>query len=229
MTTAKLFVIVKILLAIILIGTICAVVLIIYLFKGDIKARVPGYVKKGYNLSKYEVENRPVYVMEPKEGVTNDLVIMYVHGGSYVADLEKEHWKTCGDIINQLGCTIILPDYPLTPKYNYKDTINMMESLYKKVIQQVEPSNFVVMGDSAGGGLALALVEKMGEENIAMPNQTILISPWLDVRMNNPKIAEIEENDPMLNKAALKLAGENYAGEDGIDNYLVNPVEWTTG
>ena len=99
MTTAKLFVIVKILLAIILIGTICAVVLIIYLFKGDIKARVPGYVKKEYNLSKYEVENRPVYVMEPKEGVTNDLVIMYVHGGSYVADLEKEHWKTCGDII----------------------------------------------------------------------------------------------------------------------------------
>ena len=144
---------------------------------------------------------------------------------SYVADLEKEHWKTCGDIINQLGCTIILPDYPLTPKYNYKDTINMMEALYKKVIQQVEPSNLVVMGDSAGGGLALALVEKMGEENIAMPNQTILISPWLDVRMNNPKIAEIEENDPMLNKAALKLAGENYAGKDGIDSYLVNPAD----
>ena len=82
------------------------------------------------------------------------------------------------------------------------------------------------MGDSAGGGLALALVEKMGEEeNIAMPNQTILISPWLDVRMNNPKIAEIEENDPMLNKAALKLAGENYAGKDGIDSYLVNPAD----
>lgn len=225
MTTARLFVLVKILLAIILIGTICAVVLIIYLFKGDIKARVPGYVKKEYNFSKYEVENRPVYVIKPKDGVTNDLVIMYVHGGSYVADLEQEHWRTCGDIINQLGCTIILPDYPLTPKYHYKDTINMLESLYKKVIEQVEPSNFVVMGDSAGGGLALALVEKMGEENLAMPNQTILISPWLDVRMNNPKIAEIEENDPMLNKAALKLAGENYAGKDGIDSYLVNPID----
>lgn len=225
MTTTRLFVIVKILLAIILIGTVCAVVLIIYLFKGDIKARVPGYVKKEYNLSKYEVEDRPVYVIEPKDGTTNDLVIMYVHGGSYVADLEKEHWKTCGDIVNQLGCTIILPDYPLTPKYNYKDTINMIESLYKKVIEQVKPSNFVVMGDSAGGGLALALVEKIGEENIALPNQTILISPWLDVRMNNPKIAEIEENDPMLNKAALKLAGENYAGKDGINSYLVNPID----
>lgn len=225
MTTAKLVIIVKILLTIILIGTICAITLIIYLFKGDVKAKVPGYVKKEYNLNKYEVENRPIYVMNSKKGITNELVIMYIHGGSYVGDLEKEHWKTCGDIVNKLGCTIILPDYPLTPKYNYKDTFNMMEALYKKVINKVDSAKFVVMGDSAGGGLALALMQKMGEENIKMPNQTILISPWLDVRMNNPEIEKISKNDPMLNKSALKLAGENYAGKDGINSYLVNPIE----
>ncbi len=221
----KLVIIVKILLTIILIGTICAITLIIYLFKGDVKAKVPGYVKKEYNLNKYEVENRPIYVMNSKKGITNELVIMYIHGGSYVGDLEKEHWKTCGDIVNKLGCTIILPDYPLTPKYNYKDTFNMMEALYKKVINKVDSAKFVVMGDSAGGGVALALMQKMGEENIKMPNQTILISPWLDVRMNNPEIEKISKNDPMLNKSALKLAGENYAGKDGINSYLVNPIE----
>lgn len=225
MTTSKLLLLVKILLAIILIGTICAVILIVYLFKGDVKVRVPGYMKDEYNISKEEVENRPVYTITPKNGVTNELVIMYVHGGSYVGDLEKEHWKTCSDIINQLGCTIIIPDYPLTPKYNYKDTINMMETLYKQLIEKIDPSNFVVMGDSAGGGLSLALLEKVGEENIQMPNQTILISPWLDVRLNNPEIENVEPNDPELNKSALKLAGENYAGKDGIDSYLVNPVD----
>lgn len=225
MTTSKLLLLVKILLAIILIGTICAVILIVYLFKGDVKARVPGYMKDEYNISEEEVENRPVYTITPKKGSTNDLVIMYVHGGSYVGDLEKEHWKTCSDIINQLGCTIIIPDYPLTPKYNYKDTINMMETLYKQLIEKIDPSNFVVMGDSAGGGLSLALLEKVGEENIQMPNQTILISPWLDVRLNNPEIENVEPNDTELNKSALKLAGENYAGKDGIDSYLVNPVD----
>ena len=225
MTATKLLLLVKILLVIILIGTICAVILIVYLFKGDVKARVPGYMKDEYNISEEEVENRPVYTITPKKGSTNDLVIMYVHGGSYVGDLEKEHWKTCSDIINQLGCTIIVPDYPLTPKYNYKDTINMMEALYKQLIENIDPSNFVVMGDSAGGGLSLALLEKVGEENIQMPNQTILISPWLDVRMNNPEIEKIEHNDPELNKSALKIAGENYAGKDGIDSYLVNPID----
>ena len=225
MTTTRLFILVKILVAIILIGIISAIILIIYLFKGNIKAKIPNYIKDEYGINTYEIKNRPVYVMEPKDGATNDLVIMYIHGGSYVADLEEEHWKTCSDIINQLGCKIILPDYPLTPKYNYVDTFNMMEPLYKAIIEKIEIKNFVVMGDSAGGGLALALVEKMGEENVAMPNQTILISPWLDVRLNNPKISEVEKNDPMLNKAALKLAGENYAGKDGINSYLVNPVD----
>ncbi len=225
MTATKLLLLVKILLVIILIGTICAVILIIYLFKGDVKARVPGYMKDEYNISEEEVENRPVYTITPQNGVTNELVIMYVHGGSYVGDLEKEHWKTCSDIINQLGCTIIVPDYPLTPKYNYKDTISMMETLYKQLIEKIDPSNFIVMGDSAGGGLSLALLEKVGEENIQMPNQTILISPWLDVRLNNPEIEEVEPNDPELNKSALKIAGENYAGKDGIDSYLVNPID----
>ena len=225
MTTAKLVIIVKILLIIILIGTICAITLIIYLFNGDVKAKVPGYVKEEYDLNKYEVVNRPVYVMAPKNGATNELVIMYIHGGSYVGDLEKEHWKTCGDIINKLGCTVILPDYPLTPKYNYKDTFNMMEALYKKVVDKVESSDFVIMGDSAGGGLALALVQKMGEDSIKMPNQTILKSPWLDVRMYNPRIEKVYKNDPMLNKSALKLAGEKYAGKDGINSYLVNPID----
>lgn len=225
MTATKLLLLVKILLVIILIGTICAVILIIYLFKGDVKARVPGYMKDEYNISEEEVENRPVYTITPKNGVTNELVIMYVHGGSYVGDLEKEHWKTCSDIINQLGCTIIVPDYPLTPKYNYKDTISMMETLYKQLMEKIDPSNFIVMGDSAGGGLSLALLEKVGEENIQMPNQTILISPWLDVRLNNPEIEEVEPNDPELNKSALKIAGENYAGKDGIDSYLVNPID----
>lgn len=225
MTATKLLLLVKILLVIILIGTICAVILIIYLFKGDVKARVPGYMKDEYNISEEEVENRPVYTITPKNGVTNELVIMYVHGGSYVGNLEKEHWKTCSDIINQLGCTIIVPDYPLTPKYNYKDTISMMETLYKQLIEKIDPSNFIVMGDSAGGGLSLALLEKVGEENIQTPNQTILISPWLDVRLNNPEIEEVEPNDPELNKSALKIAGENYAGKDGIDSYLVNPID----
>ena len=58
-----------------------------------------------------------------------------------------------------------------------------------------------------------------------MPGKTILISPWLDVRLTNPEIDKVQENDTELNKEALKLAGIAYASEDGINSYLVNPID----
>lgn len=58
-----------------------------------------------------------------------------------------------------------------------------------------------------------------------MPGKTILISPWLDVRLTNPEIDKVQENDTELNKETLKLAGIAYASEDGINSYLVNPID----
>lgn len=123
------------------------------------------------------------------------------------------------------GATVILPDYPLTPKYTYKDVFNMVIPLYKEIIDKVDSNDLIVIGDSAGGGIALALMERIGAEDIDMPSKTILISPWLDVRLTNPEIDEVQKIDKELNKETLKLAGIAYAGEDGMDNYLVNPID----
>src|SRR5699024_2188693 len=115
-------------------------------------------------------------------------------------------------------------DYPLTPKNNYKNVFEMIEPLYKKIIEKVEPKNLIMMGDSAGGGMALALEEKLGEEQIELPNKLILISPWIDVTMKNTEIDKIQKYDTDLNKEALKVAGTAYAGKDGMESYLVNPI-----
>ena len=80
-----------------------------------------------------------------------------------------------------------------------------------------------MMGDSAGGGLALALEEDLGEKEIQVPNKLILISPWIDTTMKNKKIDEVQKNDTDLNKEKLKLAGIAYAGSKTEDNYLINP------
>ncbi len=150
--------------------------------------------------------------------------IIYLHGGSYVGEPEEEHWQFLQDIVADTKATIILPDYPLAPKYTYKEVFQMLEPLYKEILQKVSPENLILMGDSAGGGMALALEEKLSEENISLPNQLILISPWLDVTMSNSRIDEVQKNDKDLKKDALKLAGILYAGKDGMDNYLVNPI-----
>ena len=100
-----------------------------------------------------------------------------------------------------------------------------MEPLYKEIVSKVDMEKFIVMGDSAGGGLALALEEKLSQEEIEMPEKTILISPWLDTRLTNPKIPEVQKRDRQLNKFKLQIAALGYAGKDGKDNYLVNPID----
>lgn len=142
-----------------------------------------------------------------------------------MAEANQRHWDFIEQIVKDTGSTIIMPDYPLSPKYSYKDVFKMIEPLYKEIIDKVDTNNLIIMGDSAGGGLGLALEEKIGEQNLAMPAKTILISPWLDVRLNNTKIDKIQNLDKQLNKETLKLAGLAYASDDGINSYLVNPID----
>lgn len=144
-----------------------------------------------------------------------------------MAEATKQHWEFIEKLVDDTGATVIMPDYPLTPKYNYKDVFNIVIPLYTEIQQKVNASEeLIVMGDSAGGGLSLALLEKFSQEkNILMPKKTILISPWLDVRLNNPDIEKVQQYDKKLNKESLKLAGIAYAGNDGINDYLVNPID----
>ena len=192
----------------------------------DTHSTLPEDIKNDFDTMQEKFMGRQIFVIKPKEEEKRtDKKILYFHGGSYMAEVTQAHWNFLKQVVQDTGATIILPDYPLTPKYNYKNVFQMVVPLYKEIIEKVNPKTLIVMGDSAGGGLALALEEKIGEENVEMPSQTLLISPWLDVRLNNPEIEKVEEKDKQLNKEALQVAGIAYAGKDGINSYLVNPIE----
>ena len=200
-------------------------IVLAYLKLTDIESKEPVQIEDVCNVEIEEFQGRKVFVITPKEGEVSNTRILYFHGGSYMAQMSEAHWEFIRKLIVDTKAEIIIPDYPLTPKYNYKDVYNMVEPLYKEVVQKIDVNNLIVMGDSAGGGLALGLLEKVSNENLPMPNKTILISPWLDVRLENPKIDEVQKEDKELNKETLKLAGIAYAGNDGINSYLVNPID----
>ncbi len=80
------------------------------------------------------------------------------------------------------------------------------------------------MGDSAGGGLALALAQKLKKDGMTQPQQIILLSPWLDVTMTNPEFKDREAGDPMLDIEGSQMAGKAYAGRLNTKNYLVSPM-----
>lgn len=216
--------ILKSIIGVLILILIFAIVIITYYLKFDKETKAPKEVEKTCNLKIEEFMQRKVFILTPKNREKTNLKILYFHGGSYVAEATPKHWNFLEKIVQDTGATIILPDYPLTPKYNYKDVFKMIIPLYKEIIEEVDTNNLIIMGDSAGGGLGLALLEDLGEKDISQPYKTVLISPWLDVTLENPDIQKIEKYDNELNKETLKIAGIAYATEDGMESYLVNPI-----
>ena len=215
---------VNLMLIVLILLIVLTMLALVYLFTGNIQSKPPKSLSKNYNLKEYDYQHRQVFTIEPDEEESSGKVIMYLHGGSYVGELYREHWNFFRDLIKDTGATIVVPDYPLTPQYKYTDVFGMVLPLYREMVKRVEKENFILMGDSAGGGIALALAEEAGKEDLNQPSKLILISPWLDVAMKTPKIDTVQKHDKMLNKKVLTIAGVAYAGGKNMDKYLVSPI-----
>ena len=214
----------------IIINLIAIIITIIVMIFGyymimDIETKIPQKANESCDIETKEFMSRKIFIIKPKTEQLSKKVILYFHGGAYVAEATTLHWDFLEKLANDTKSTIVMPDYPLTPKYTYKDVFNMVEPLYKEIISKVDVKNLVMMGDSAGGGITLALAEKISQNNIQLPSKTILISPCLDVTLTNEKIKEVQKNDKDLNKEKLLIAGISYArDEEGMKSYLVKPI-----
>ena len=169
------------------------------------------------------MNGRAIWTVAPRENAS-DLHICYFHGGAYVLGFSAFYWRFISRLVDRLHCTVIAPDYPLAPQYHVDDVFAMALPLYRELVASVGAANLTVMGDSAGGGLALALAQALRGEGIEQPAHLLLLSPWLDVTMTNPGIQEVDALDVVLGVQGLRDAGEMYAGETATTDYHVSPI-----
>lgn len=150
--------------------------------------------------------------------------MFFLHDGGYINNIFRQHWLFAAGIIRKTHCTFIIPDYPLAPAAMYNDAFTMLYAIYDELLKNVNASDIILMGDSAGGGLALALTEKQQKDGIPQADQIILLCPWLDVSMTNPEIKEIQKKDVVLCVNSLVMAGKAWAGSSSTNHYLVSPI-----
>ena len=215
----------KYILMLFLVFFITFIVLSSYYLFIDRETKEPDEIQQICNISIEKYQNRKIFIVKPKNTENTDLTILYFHGGSYMAEATMNHWNFIQKLAIDTNSTVIMPDYPLSPKSDYTDVLSMVEPFYNELTKSTNTSNLIVMGDSAGGGLALGLMEKVSNSNGPIPLKIILISPWLDTRLNNPQIDEFQKKDSQLNRTNLQLAGRRYAGKNGTNSYLVNPID----
>jgi len=183
----------------------------------------PKFFSSKLSITKTQVNQRNVFTISPKTKGTNTKVL-YLHGGAYIQGFARIHWDFFKSLIKETGCTVIAPDYPLAPELTFKDSFEMLGPIYKELITSVGSDNLILMGDSSGGGFALALAQLMKTEGIPLPKRIILLSPWLDITMENPELRIIEPSDPVLEIKGLIKAGKAYAGDEDPHLYLLSPI-----
>ncbi|MFB8764781.1 alpha/beta hydrolase fold domain-containing protein [Nocardiopsis alba] len=173
----------------------------------------PALLLPGHVVRRREVAGRPVYTVLPKRGGAPERAVLYLHGGAYVAPITPWHWWLVGRMADQ-GTRVEVALYGLAPEHTHREALPFLERVYRELIDAVPARRVALAGDSAGGGLALALAQRVIGAGLPAPGRSILVSPWVDATMTNPEIAGIEPRDPWLASIGLRISAEAWAGGD---------------
>ncbi|MGV9678695.1 alpha/beta hydrolase fold domain-containing protein [Nocardia sp. NPDC003482] len=185
--------------------------------------RPPRALYRRHEVTRREIHGRPVYTIRPR-GQRGSRHVLYLHGGAYVHQIQRDHWKFLSRLVNRAGCTVTVPLYPLAPDHHCDDTIAMIVATHEAAFADTAPAEAVLMGDSAGGALALVLARALAARGEAGPKEVVMISPWLDVTMSDPASAAIDPADPYLSVPGLLEAGRLYAGERDRTHPAISPL-----
>jgi len=145
--------------------------------------------------------------------------IIFLHGGAYIKRGTKLHFSFMKLLNKRISCNIHYIDYEVAPISKFEETTQETTNAIIKIMNQYKDDRFYISGDSAGGGLALAVSKMILDVENKHFLAHFLLSPWLDVSLENKEILEIDPYDVILKRDSLLIASKDYADED-----LVNPL-----
>ena len=171
----------------------------------------------------FEISN--TLITEIKQKVTpSEKLILFIHGGAFISGPGKHHWDSIKEIHKNTPNTIWLCDYPKAPEFKIDEISKNLDLVYSKAIEKFKANEITIIGDSVGGTLATALVQRLVKNDLALPKQIILISPVMDASFSNPEISLIDKTDPMLSKTGVLSAKKMCAKNNDLKNVMISPI-----
>lgn len=164
----------------------------------------------------------PVYSYNGRISAPKKRILVYLHGGSFIEEAITFQYKFAMKIAQMTDSTLVIPIYSLIPKGTYIEAIQDLNIIWNSLQLQNKETN--ILGDSAGGGLALSFSMKLRENNEKIAKNILLLSPWLDLTLSNPEISKIEKKDNMTGIEGNKYAGTLWADKQDLKHYLVSPI-----
>ncbi len=177
-----------------------------------------GYIVTKLKLGRFDME-----ILTPPK-VNSGYIVLQLHGGGYIGKIRnvyrnfaKEYSDMCG------GMKVLSIDYRVAPKHPYPAALQDAIASYNWLLSLgYEGSDIIVAGDSAGGGLALAMSMYLRDHNIKLPAGLVLMSPWTDLTASGESYTTNYEKDPMFGntKDSMIYNGEYLGGHDADIPYI---------
>jgi monoterpene epsilon-lactone hydrolase len=159
------------------------------------------------------------------EGADSANVILYFHGGVYVNGSAIGSVPLAADLARRTGAAVVSVDYRLAPEYPYPAALEDAQDAYAGLLERgIEPGNIAVSGESAGGGLAVALLLALQDFETPLPSSAYLMSPYVDLTLSGSTIIDKQQLDPTLTGDGLRWRVADYAGATDPSNPYISPV-----
>ncbi|MDP3896158.1 MAG: alpha/beta hydrolase [Mesorhizobium sp.] len=185
--------------------------------------RPPADVVGRLDIRQHQVRGRPVYEVRPRAGAA-DRRILYLHGGAYVFDITPYHWRLIAEMAERLDAHVTVPIYPIAPEHRFESIFSMALDTYRGMLAETLADDIAFLGDSAGGNMAVVLTMMAAEEGLPLPARHALISPGLDMTLENPDLPEAARRDPWLDIEGGLEAIRHYAPHIDRADWRISPI-----
>jgi monoterpene epsilon-lactone hydrolase len=159
---------------------------------------------------------------ESKKGAADFGTVLYLHGGGYVAMSARSHRAITGGFALR-GFRVFAPDYRLAPEHKFPAAVDDVTAAWRALRAGVEGPIFVV-GDSAGGGLSVALLLNLRDHQEKGPTAACLFSPWTDLAVTGGSLIVNRDRDPMQVRDVFRMLAGAYVGHADPCTPLASPI-----
>ena len=156
---------------------------------------------------------------------SEDAVLLFLHGGGYVIGSPDSHRHLVANLSEETGVQGLLVDYRLAPEDPFPAAVEDAISVYAALLTHgFEAEEIVVAGDSAGGGLVIAMMLAIRDANLPLPAAGICLSPWNDLTGTAKSLETNASVDPTVTKESLDFFAGEYLGEEDAQNPYASPL-----
>lgn len=159
-------------------------------------------------------------------GAGQDRVLLYAHGGAFMANSMHSHRKLAAHVAKAAGARALVVDFRLAPEHPFPAQLDDATAAYRWLLGQgIEPAHIATVGDSGGGNLAVTLVLKLRDEGLPRPAAIAGMSPWFDMEASGEGFDANAANDAFLARPVVQNLAATFLGESGSPaDPLANPL-----